>query len=207
MSETVNYKPAGFWVRSIAYAVDTIITYILLLLVALVAILVLVLIAQIPSAVSAVQALKDSEYTFDSIASIVGAIAYTVCNVGYYIYCYNKFHTTPGKILFEARLVSKNQDEKLSRRKIFNRVAILELIPSVLVVLIAIFVSLVPNDFAAGEEVTLDESFGIIALVLVSVYPLYQAVLYFINPFVIGIRKDKRGIHDLIAGTKVVKKV
>lgn len=138
---------AGFWVRAAAYLIDTLLVFVALLIVRMMMAGVTMLLEGTPFCGNIL-----FQYSLTDI------VVY-VCGVAYFILCTYYTNTTIGKRAMNLRVVSANQEEKLSFLTVIYRETI--------------------GRFLSG-------------------------FIYGIGYIMIGIDKEKRGIHDSLCNTRVI---
>ena len=190
MTETKNYKPAGFWVRFIAKIIDAIIFGSLIFIV---------------GALSAWGLSSVEDENLAILILLVPILGALILPALYEIYFYKKYQATLGKMALGIKVSDKDSD-KLSSKPLYARVAIMTIIPLLLSMLVNPSVMiLIESLFVIGEEEK--KTLGFVIMIFVVIAFFYSLVFNLLNAFVVGLRGDKRGIHDLIAKTKVIKKV
>lgn len=104
-------RPAGFWIRFVAYFIDSIILNIVLFGV----ILILGLLA-LP-----LEAVMDQSIV-EGIVGLLMLVLMLVTVIGYYAVGWSKYGTTLGKKLFKLRVVDKNTNKNVSLGKGIGRI-------------------------------------------------------------------------------------
>jgi len=142
-----KFEPAGFWIRLLATAVDGMILNLIVFPIAF--------------AVGFFIGLNSITENSDQVMNLIGyAIQFAVA-IPYFLYFYTQRAATPGKLIFNLRVVNQTTGEYLSPKQIIARD------------IIGKFLGMVP----------------------------------FFGGFILaGFRKDKRALHDFIAGSVVVRK-
>ena len=189
MSDTIKYRPAGFWLRLLAVLIDGIILGLLIFI----PVIAFVLLTYT----------EPQEIELDVLGTHYFVLIFSMLvQFGYYYYLYSRYQATLGKMIFKMRVVNHTDPENLGSKNILIRVFVMSLLPTLLELLFGQNVSQV-ND---GANVTIDD-ISPISMIYGLVISAYFVAFNLINPFVIGLRNDKRGLHDMIAGTRVIEEI
>ena len=130
---------------------------------------------------------KDLSYEMEK-SSTTTNIVYVVISIGYFIvFQYLNKGQTLGKKLMKIRIVNQEEKEPNIIQMILRTCITNEILPKILIIIFVTFVS--KNNF----------------LSIYSVITVLTYAFIIITVFMILYRKDKLGLNDIIAKTKVVK--
>ena len=178
---TMVENPAGFWVRFGAQVIDALIFFVLGLILGAV----------------------FSDGTSEWVSNIISFLYALLLPIFWYGY-------TVGKKALSVRIV-KIDGSQVTFWTMIKRCIIAGIVygvPSILGIIgFIVTVGVSGFDVLMNEDLMSDEVLGGLlkgfAWLLIGL--LLSGVLYVISAFMIGLREDKRAIHDLIAGTYVTK--
>ncbi|MFJ7975866.1 RDD family protein [Peribacillus sp. JNUCC 23] len=175
-------NPAGFWVRFGAKVIDALIFIVLGLILGAI----------------------FSDGTSEWVSNIISFLYALLLPIFWYGY-------TVGKKALKVRIVKLDGSQVTLWTMIKRNVIawIVYGLPSILGVIgFIVTVGISGFDVLINEDLMSDEVLGGLLLkgfVWVMIGLLLSGVLYIISAFMIGLREDKRALHDLIAGTFVTK--
>jgi len=155
-NKSPNARPASFWQRFLAVIVDNII------LGTVSSLIIYPIIMAVGLSDFASKGTLNMSSSEDMISLVILAVVYLIIPLFalfYYGYFYSKKGASPGKMIFNLKVLDNDSGEHIGYAKVFLR------------------------------------GIGYIVATL----PLYIGLI------MAGIRQDKRGLHDIIAGTRVVK--
>ena len=152
-----QFKPAGFWIRFVAAIVDALILWVFTFPVSLLSGFISLALGFAATTEPAPGIFSGPLILFQILSYFINAIIW----IGYFAFFYQKKGGTPGKLLFNMRVVDSNTGANLNLKQTILR----ELIGKVL----------------SG---------------------LLLGVGYLIAAF----RSDRKALHDLLAGTQVLRK-